>query len=135
MKRRTSCAFRGHWRGSSDGLGFCWAWPPRGGASSAECPVRAGLDVGHYPGAINEAVQQLAYADTVVVNKTDLVKEDELKEVKAKIKSVNAFARMMESQKVRHVDCLLAAGFELGRDTANDRRTFDYVVRWRPNQT
>lgn len=52
-------------------------------------------------GAVNEAVQQLAFADTVVVNKTDLVNEEELKGVTEKIKSVNAFARIVQSQKSR----------------------------------
>lgn len=53
-----------------------------------------------FSGAVNEAVQQLAFADTVVVNKTDLVNEEELKGVTEKIKSVNAFARIVQSQKV-----------------------------------
>lgn len=51
-------------------------------------------------GAVNEAVQQLAFADTVVVNKTDLVNEEELNGVIEKVKSVNAFARIVQSQKV-----------------------------------
>lgn len=52
-------------------------------------------------GAVNEAAQQLAFADTVVINKTDLVNEEELIAVREKVKSVNAFARVVESQKVR----------------------------------
>ncbi|CAM9831427.1 unnamed protein product [Scytosiphon promiscuus] len=51
--------------------------------------------------AINEAVQQLAFADSVIINKTDLVDEKELGAVKAKIKSVNAFAKVVEAKKSR----------------------------------
>lgn len=51
-------------------------------------------------GAVNEAVQQLAFADSVIINKTDLVDEDQLALVKAKINSVNAFAKVVQSEKV-----------------------------------
>lgn len=51
--------------------------------------------------AINEAVQQLAFADSVIINKTDLVDEKELSAVKEKIKSVNPFAKVVQSEKVR----------------------------------
>lgn len=61
----------------------------------------------------------MAYADTVVVNKVDLVNKEELEEVKAKIKSINAFARMMESQKVQRVDSSMVAGGEMVGDTVN----------------
>ena len=40
----------------------------------------------------NEAVEQLAFADRVMLNKIDLVTDDELKEVESRIKSINAFA-------------------------------------------
>lgn len=51
-------------------------------------------------GAVNEAVQQLAFADSVIINKTDLVDDATLQLVKEKIASVNAFAKVVESQKV-----------------------------------
>lgn len=51
-------------------------------------------------GTVNEAVQQLAFADSVIVNKTDLVSAEELAAVKEKINSVNAFAKVVQSQKV-----------------------------------
>lgn len=54
-------------------------------------------------GAINEAVQQLAFCDSVIVNKTDLVNEEELKAVKDKITSVNAFAKVVQAEKVRYL--------------------------------
>lgn len=49
---------------------------------------------------MNEAVQQLAFADSVIINKTDLVSEEELKTVKDKITSVNAFAKVVQAEKV-----------------------------------
>lgn len=51
--------------------------------------------------AVNEAVQQLAFADSVIINKTDLVDEAHLKTVKGKITSVNPFAKVVEAQKSR----------------------------------
>ncbi|CAM9522664.1 unnamed protein product, partial [Choristocarpus tenellus] len=53
--------------------------------------------------AVNEAAQQLAFADTVVINKTDLVTPEELTFVKDRIHSVNAFAKVMQTEKVRVV--------------------------------
>ncbi|CAN0190512.1 unnamed protein product, partial [Ectocarpus fasciculatus] len=52
-------------------------------------------------GAVNESVQQLAFADSVIINKTDLVSEEELKTVKEKITSVNAFAKVVQAEKSR----------------------------------
>ena len=46
----------------------------------------------------NEAVEQLAFADRVMLNKTDLVTEDEIKEVEARIKSINAFAPIYHTE-------------------------------------
>lgn len=51
-------------------------------------------------GTVNEAVQQLAFADSVIINKTDLVDADKLKLVKEKVNSVNAFARVITAEKV-----------------------------------
>lgn len=51
-------------------------------------------------GAVNEAVQQLAFADSVIINKTDLVDETQLKAVKGKIASVNPFAKVVQAEKV-----------------------------------
>lgn len=51
--------------------------------------------------AVNEAVQQLAFADSVIINKTDLVDEAHLKTVKEKITSVNPFSKVVQTEKVR----------------------------------
>ena len=46
----------------------------------------------------NEAVEQLAFADRIMLNKIDLVTEEELKEVESKIKSINGFAPIYHTQ-------------------------------------
>lgn len=51
-------------------------------------------------GAVNEAVQQLAFCDSVIINKTDLVSKEELDGVKDKITSINAFAKVVQAEKV-----------------------------------
>merc|ERR1712205_273097 len=43
-------------------------------------------------GAENEAVEQVAFADRLLLNKTDLVKDEDLVRVEARLKSINAFA-------------------------------------------
>ena len=49
-------------------------------------------------GIENEAVEQLAFADRIMLNKIDLVSEEEIKEVEKKIKSINAFAPIYHTQ-------------------------------------
>jgi len=46
----------------------------------------------------NESVEQLAFADRVMLNKIDLVSEDELEEVESRIKSINNFAPIYRTQ-------------------------------------
>ena len=46
----------------------------------------------------NEAVEQLAFVDRIMLNKIDLVTEEELNEVKDKIKSINGFAPIYHTQ-------------------------------------
>jgi G3E family GTPase len=48
-------------------------------------------------GSVNESVQQMAFADRILLNKTDLVTPAELAGVKAEIRSVNAVAAMIQS--------------------------------------
>ncbi|GMH41180.1 hypothetical protein BSKO_09090 [Bryopsis sp. KO-2023] len=47
---------------------------------------------------VNEATQQLAFADLVLVNKIDLVSDEELKQVKDSIHKINANAALVEVQ-------------------------------------
>lgn len=49
-------------------------------------------------GVENEAVEQLAFADRIMLNKIDLVSEEELGEVEAKIKSINNSAPIYHTQ-------------------------------------
>jgi G3E family GTPase len=48
-------------------------------------------------GVENESVEQIAFADIVLLNKTDLVNQDEKKEVIAKIHSINAGVKIFET--------------------------------------
>ncbi|KAG5180398.1 CobW/HypB/UreG, nucleotide-binding domain-containing protein [Tribonema minus] len=52
-------------------------------------------------GKVNEAAQQLAFADRILLNKTDLVSKEELELAKKHISQVNAFAEIIETQKSR----------------------------------
>ncbi|MCI2419800.1 GTP-binding protein [Saccharopolyspora sp. K220] len=60
----------------------------------------------HKPeGTENEAVEQLAFADRVVLNKTDLVDAAEIEEVQRRIHDINAGVRILPAQ---HADVDLA---------------------------
>ncbi len=49
-------------------------------------------------GVENESVEQLAFADKIMLNKIDLVSEEELQEVEKKIKSINSFAPIYRTE-------------------------------------
>ena len=51
--------------------------------------------------AVNEAQQQVAFADKILLNKIDLVSEDEKKNVIARLNSLNSFAKVIETTKSR----------------------------------
>ena len=46
----------------------------------------------------NEAVEQLAFADRILLNKIDLVEEDDLREVETKIRTINGTAPIYRTQ-------------------------------------
>ena len=46
-----------------------------------------------------EAKNQIAFADVILVNKTDLVTKDELADVEARIRSINPYARLHHTQR------------------------------------
>eukprot|EP00441_Pelagodinium_beii_P006560 CAMPEP_0197705882 /NCGR_PEP_ID=MMETSP1338-20131121/126668_1 /TAXON_ID=43686 ORGANISM="Pelagodinium beii, Strain RCC1491" /NCGR_SAMPLE_ID=MMETSP1338 /ASSEMBLY_ACC=CAM_ASM_000754 /LENGTH=470 /DNA_ID=CAMNT_0043289791 /DNA_START=153 /DNA_END=1562 /DNA_ORIENTATION=- len=48
-------------------------------------------------GKVNEAYQQIAFADRVLLNKMDLVSADDVIAVKEKIRSINRFAKLIPS--------------------------------------
>ncbi|XP_063962553.1 zinc-regulated GTPase metalloprotein activator 1-like isoform X1 [Lytechinus pictus] len=52
-------------------------------------------------GILNEAVRQIALADLVILNKTDLVNTQELTQVRDTIRHINSIARLQETQRSR----------------------------------
>ncbi|MEC7625849.1 MAG: GTP-binding protein [Candidatus Thermoplasmatota archaeon] len=56
------------------------------------------LDEEKPEGIENESVEQLAFADRIMLNKIDLVDDEGLAEVEARIKSINAFAPITRTQ-------------------------------------
>ena len=49
-------------------------------------------------GVENESVEQIAFADRIILNKTDLVDEKKLKEVEGAVQKINRSAEIMRSQ-------------------------------------
>jgi G3E family GTPase len=49
-------------------------------------------------GAINEALQQIAFSDLILLNKIDLVKEEEKMKVLRAVRKINFTARLLECQ-------------------------------------
>ncbi|KAM9393252.1 zinc-regulated GTPase metalloprotein activator 1 [Pholidichthys leucotaenia] len=52
-------------------------------------------------GLINEAARQVAVADLTIINKTDLVNEEELKHLKDSVRSINGLVKILETQRSR----------------------------------
>jgi G3E family GTPase len=78
------------------------------------------IDAKHFFGQLeqgSEAEQQVAFADVILLNKTDLVSEDELKKVEDKIRGINRYARIFHTQKSQiELEAILDKGaFDLGR--------------------
>ena len=78
------------------------------------------VDAKHFLGQLeqgSEAVQQIAFADVIVLNKLDLVGADDLAKVEAKIKSINPYARIHKTEKSKvDLDAILDKGaFDLNR--------------------
>lgn len=58
--------------------------------------------------AVNEAVQQVAFADRILLNKTDLVSPAQLAAVREELASINAYAEVIETvQSVVELDRIL----------------------------
>ena len=74
-------------------------------------------------GVENEAVEQLAFADRIILNKTDLVTEEaELKNIESKIKAINGFAPIFRTKNsIMHPKELINIGsFDLKRTLEMD---------------
>ncbi|KAM6109697.1 zinc-regulated GTPase metalloprotein activator 1A-like isoform 2-T2 [Phoenicopterus ruber ruber] len=52
-------------------------------------------------GLVNEASRQVALADLVIINKTDLVSEEELNKVRTSVRSINGLVKILETQRSR----------------------------------
>src|SRR5213083_2876046 len=78
------------------------------------------VDAKHFLGQLeqgDEAEEQVAFADVILLNKTDLVGADDLAKVEARIKKINPYARIHKTQKSRiELDAILDKGaFDLKR--------------------
>jgi len=66
----------------------------------ADCKhIEQHLDEIKPEGNVNEALQQVAFADKILLNKLDLVNEEEKKRVKGRIRSINKFASIIETER------------------------------------
>jgi G3E family GTPase len=65
----------------------------------------------------NEAVEQIAFADRIIINKTDLVDAAKLDEVESRVKAINGFAQIRRTQQSAvDLDFVLDIGaFDLSR--------------------
>jgi G3E family GTPase len=64
-----------------------------------------------------EAKNQIAFADVIVLNKTDLVSKDELAEVEGRIRAINPYAKLHRTERcqVQLSDVLERGAFDLDR--------------------
>jgi G3E family GTPase len=67
-----------------------------------------------------EAVEQIAFADQIVLNKTDLVPEEELRGIETRLKRINPLAPIHRSERSKvSLDAILGrGGFDLNRIVA-----------------
>ena len=65
----------------------------------------------------DEAIEQLAFADVILLNKQDLVKPEELEALEQRIRSMNAMAKIYRTQDAQvEMDSILGVGaFDLSR--------------------
>jgi G3E family GTPase len=97
----------------------------------------AHLDDDKPDGVENEAVEQLAFADRVVLNKVDLVDEDELAEVERRIREINAPVPIVRTSHGKvDLDRILDVGaFDLDRVLADDPAFLDPDAEHQHDQT
>jgi len=92
--------------------------------------VVALVDAKHLPLRLKdspEAADQIAFADVVVLNKIDLVTEDELSDVEASIRAINPAARIHRTERsgVALSEVLDRGAFDLKRAVQNDPQFLD----------
>lgn len=68
----------------------------------ADCKhLGAHLDEKKPDGSINEALQQVAFADKILLNKIDLVSAEEKSDLEARLRTINKFATVIETERSR----------------------------------
>jgi len=68
----------------------------------ADCKhITQHLDEVKPEGAVNEALQQVAFADMILLNKVDLVTDQEKQKLKDRLATINKFATVIETQSSR----------------------------------
>jgi G3E family GTPase len=67
-----------------------------------------------------EAKNQIAFADVILINKTDLVSDAELREVEARIRGINPYAKLHRTQRAQ-----IALNEVLGRNAFDLERILD----------
>jgi G3E family GTPase len=84
--------------------------------------ILAHLDEVKPEGVENEAVEQVAFADRIVLNKTDLVPEAELGDIRDRLREINALTEIIPAQhaKVELERILDVGAFDLSRVLEND---------------
>jgi G3E family GTPase len=84
--------------------------------------VEQHLDEDKGEGVENEAVEQVAFADRLLLNKVDLVSEEDLKRVETRLRSINKLAPILqcERSKVSVEQVLNIKGFDLDRTLEMD---------------
>ena len=92
--------------------------------------VVALVDAKHLPLRLKdskEAEDQIAFADVVVLNKIDLVSEEELAQVEATVRAINPSARIHKTQRsgVALAEVLDRGAFDLSRALENDPHFLD----------
>jgi G3E family GTPase len=63
--------------------------------------IQIHLDEKKPDGAVNEAYQQVAFADKILLNKVDLVTKEEKDKLKERLAKINKFAKTIETEKSR----------------------------------
>lgn len=68
-------------------------------------------------GVVNEALQQIAYADRLVLNKIDLVSPEELESLELRLRAINSLAQVVRAERAAvGVEYVLGVGgFDLER--------------------
>ncbi|EPS70100.1 hypothetical protein M569_04661, partial [Genlisea aurea] len=91
--------------------------------------ARIHLDEVKPKGVVNEAVEQIAYADRIIVNKTDLVGEPDVSSLIERIRKINRMAQLKRTQYGNvELDYVLGiGGFDLERiDTSVEEAEHDH---------